>query len=384
MKKPEPQSSTGALGRDTRPPAPSSLSRTPSARVRRLLPVLAILAISHFARAAGTDGPGFADLTRYMREVQRQLHLQGAAILVGRSDGAILYRKFFGDFTSASVVAVQSVTKWWTAATLEALAERRRIDLDRPIVSYLSGVPPDKSAVTIRQTLSHTSGVPKAGSAPYKTCATLEEAARFLLQLPLIAPPGTAFQYNGSAMQVGGHIAEKICGKPWGELFREALGAPLELHRTTYGATSNPILGGGISTSLDELGRFLLMLAAGGVYRGRVVLKPETVRDMEQNVAGKARFFRSVTDGPLAFVGYNAGNWCEAEEPSGRCTLMISYGGGGTYPWLDRRRGIYGVFLVNDNLVRDEPYFKAVREMVERIVDDSQRPQAGRAAGRAR
>ena len=44
---------------------------------------------------------------------------------------------------------------------------------------------------------------------------------------------------------------------------------------------------------------------------------------------------------------------------------------GGTYPWLDRRRGIYGVFLVNDNLVRDEPYFKAVREMVEKIVGDT-------------
>ena len=261
--------------------------------------------------------------------------------------------------------------QWWTAATLESLAEKSRIDLDRPISAYLADVPPDKAALTIRQTLSHTSGLPKAGSAPYKTYATLEEAARFLLHLPLIAPPGTTFQYNGSAMQVAGHIAEKICGKPWDQLFREALGAPLELQRTTYGATSNPILGGGISTSLDDLGRFLLMLAAGGVCRSRVVLKPETVRDMEQNIAGKARSFRSVTDGPLAFVGYNAGNWCEAEEPTGRCTLISSYGGGGTYPWLDRRRGIYGVFLVNDNLVRDEPYFKAVREIVERIVGDT-------------
>ena len=342
-----------------------------AARVRRIFPVLAILACGQFVRAEGPGTVRFADLTRYMEDVQSRLHLRGAAVLVGRSDGTILYRRFFGDFTPATVVPVASVTKWWTAATLESLAQKGRIDLDRPISTYLADVPPEKAALTIRQTLSHTSGLPKAGSPPYKTYATLEEAARFLLQLPLIAPPGTTFQYNGSAMQVAGHIAEKICGQPWDQLFREALGAPRELQNTSYGATTNPILGGGISTSLDDLGRFLLMLAAGGVYRGRVVLKPEAVRDMEQNVAGKARSFRSVTDGPLAFVGYNAGNWCEAEEPTGRCTLMSSYGSGGTYPWLDRGRGIYGVFLVNDNLVRDEPYFKAVREMVEKIVGDT-------------
>ena len=335
-----------------------------AARVRRVFPVLAILAFSPLIRAEDAGSVGFADLTRYMEQVQSRLDLRGAAVLVGRSDGTILYRRFFGDFTPATVVPVASVTKWWTAATVESLAQKGRIDLDRPISAYLADVPPDKAGLTIRQTLSHTSGLPKEGSAPYKTYATLEGAARFLLQLPLIAPPGTTFQYNGSAMQVAGHIAEKICGQPWDQLFREALGAPLELQ-------NNPILGGGISTSLDDLGRFLLMLAADGVYRDREVLKPEAVRDMEQNIAGKARSFRSVTDGPLAFVGYNAGNWCEAEEPTGRCTLMSSYGAGGTYPWLDRRRGIYGVFLVNDNLVRDEPYFKAVREMVEKIVGDT-------------
>src|SRR5262249_18551573 len=130
----------------------------------------------------------------------------GAGVLVGRSDGAIVHRRFFGNFTPDTIVPVASVTKWWTAATLESLAEKGWIELDQPIATYLADVPPDKSRLTIRQTLAHTSGLPKAGSAPYKACATLEQAARFLLQLPLIAPPGTTFQYNGSAMQVAGHI----------------------------------------------------------------------------------------------------------------------------------------------------------------------------------
>jgi CubicO group peptidase (beta-lactamase class C family) len=339
-----------------------------------VLLALGLLGSGRFARTGGAEGAGFEKVTRLMGDVQQRLQLRGAAVLVGRADGTILYRRFFGDFTPATVVGVASVTKWWTAAVLESLAGKGLVDLDRPITAYLRGVPPEKSRITIRHLLSHTSGIPKAGSPPYKTCATLGESSRFLLQLPSLGPPGTVFQYNGSGMQIAGHIAEEVSGKVWADLFTEALGAPLDLHATSYGATRNPILGGGISTTLDELGRFLFMLAAGGVYRGKVVLTPACLRAMEQNVAGRARSFRSVTDGPLVFAGYNSGNWCEAEEPSGRCTLMSSYGSGGTYPWLDRGRGIYGVFLVDDSLPRDEPYFKSVRELVERIVDESRHP----------
>jgi CubicO group peptidase (beta-lactamase class C family) len=201
---------------------------------------------------------------------------------------------------------------WWTGATFEWLAERRRLDLDHPIGGYLAGVPPDKAAITIRQLLSHTSGLPKAGSAPYKGCATLEEAARFLLGLPLLAPPGTVFQYNGSGMQIAGRIAEQATGKAWAEIFDEALVRPLGLQATSYGATPNPVLGGGIATSLDDLGRFVQMLAAEGRYGGTALLAPESVRDLERDVAGGAKGFRSVTGGPLRFAGYNVGNWCEA------------------------------------------------------------------------
>lgn len=313
--------------------------------------------------------PAFTEVNAYMKDVREKLHLSGAAVLVGRSDGTVLYREFFGDFTPQTVVPVASVTKWWSAATIESLAEKKLIDLDRPIRLYLPNVPADKSDLTVRQTLSHTSGLPKKGSAPYKDCGSLEESARMLLGLPLFAPPGTSFQYNGSGMQIAGAIAEKVTGRPWAEIFRDALANPLELKSTSYGDTRNPVLGGGISTSADDLGHFLLMLAARGAYHGKTVLKAASVRDLEHNVAGGARDFRSVTNGPLTFAGYNLGNWCEAEDAHRNCLLGSSYGALGTYPWVDWRRGIYGVFFVKDNLVQDEPYFQAVRQTVEKIVD---------------
>ena len=62
-------SATGAVGCDKRFRAPSMLGCAGSAGARRVLPVLAILAFSHFVRAEGPGSVGFADLTRYMEEV---------------------------------------------------------------------------------------------------------------------------------------------------------------------------------------------------------------------------------------------------------------------------------------------------------------------------
>ncbi len=322
-----------------------------------------------FSISANGEAPGFDELTGYMNRACAELHLKGAAVIVGRADGTVLYRHFFGEYSAGTVLPVASVTKWWSAATIETLVERKLIDLDRPITAYLADVPADKAGITVRQTLSHTSGLPKAGSAPYRKAATLQEAARFVLTLPLFAPPGTAFQYNGSAMQVAGAIAEKVSGKPWGELFDRALIKPLELSQTTYGETRQPALAGGISTSADDLARFVSMLANEGRFRGRVVLKPESVTDLEHNVAGKANRFHSYTGGPVTMAGYNLGNWCEVEEPGGNCLRASSYGANGTYPWIDRRRHIFGVFFVLDVLARDEQTFKTVREMAEKVVD---------------
>src|SRR5262249_55671239 len=137
MKKPAPGASTGGVNHETRGPAAGGFS------------ILAIFAFSHFFRAQETQTAGVSDLTRYLEEVQSKLQLRGAAVLVGRADGTILYRRFFGDYTPATVVPVQSVTKWWSAAILESLAEKGRLDLDRPIATYLADVPPDKSAITI-------------------------------------------------------------------------------------------------------------------------------------------------------------------------------------------------------------------------------------------
>ena len=47
---------------------------------------------------------------------------------------------------------------------------------------------------------------------------------------------------------------------------------------------------------------------------------------------------------------YALGNWCEGVGADGRCTMASSPGMLGTYPWIDRSSGLYGLFFLNRRL----------------------------------
>ena len=57
-----------------------------------------------------------------------------------------------------------------------------------------------------------------------------------------------------------------------------------------------------------------------------------------------------VPAGVKADVQYALGNWCATWEASGQCTLVMSPGAFGTFPWIDRKTGIYGIFFMRGRL----------------------------------
>jgi len=83
-------------------------------------------------------------------------------------DGAVVYEKAYGvgDVEHAVPVTLQSpfkiasLTKPITAIAVLQLVERGLVALDRPISTYLDGLPAEWRATTVAQLLSHTSGQP--------------------------------------------------------------------------------------------------------------------------------------------------------------------------------------------------------------------------------
>ncbi|MEY2227352.1 beta-lactamase family protein [Streptomyces virginiae] len=137
-----------------------------------------------------------------------------------------------------------SVTKTFTAAVVLQLAAEGRVDLDRPVRWYLPGTVPDSyGAVTVRQLLNHTSGIPAADGPGDSFEAQWEH--RFDVTDPhdQIADalakerefaPGTAQHYLNINYTVLGVLVEKVTGTSYEEAVGRRILRPLGLRQTSF------------------------------------------------------------------------------------------------------------------------------------------------------
>ncbi|WP_458688826.1 serine hydrolase domain-containing protein [Nocardia tengchongensis] len=149
--------------------------------------------------------------------------------------------------TTDSVFQIGSVTKAWTATLIMQLAAEELIDLDAPVRRYLPEFrvrdETAAAAITIRQLLSHTSGID--GDLFLDTGRGADAVEKFL---PAIADagqvhrPGAMFSYCNSGYVVLGRLLEVLRGKPFDAILRERLVAPLGLTRVATDADAAILL----------------------------------------------------------------------------------------------------------------------------------------------
>ncbi len=148
----------------------------------------------------------------------------GGAVLVARN-GQILYKKAFGmanlelDVPNSenTVFYIASNTKQMTAVAILQLMERGKLSLQDTIGKYVP-CPPPASSITIRQLLSHTSGLVMNVTAP----GFKEQAGKPLTEFA----PGTKWNYSNTGYTVLGHIIEKVSGLPYGQYMQENIFKP--------------------------------------------------------------------------------------------------------------------------------------------------------------
>jgi CubicO group peptidase (beta-lactamase class C family) len=174
----------------------------------------------------------------------------------------------------------------------------------------------------------------------------MDEAVRGIAKYDLIADPGTALYYAGVGMQAAGRICEIVTGKPWGQIFRETLGDPLEMDSTDYfalgGPTKNPDVAGAVRTCVDDYGNYLTMLLNRGVYKGKRVLSEKAVATMLSNQSGCLPILKhpydvlDIVDPALAKAPYGIGCWLEDFDPkTGKTTRSLPVAGSDACPsWI--------------------------------------------------
>ncbi|MBM3411948.1 MAG: serine hydrolase [Bacteroidetes bacterium] len=293
--------------------------------------------------------------------------MQGGAVLVARH-GKIVYHKAVGYndreakllMKKDDIFRIASQTKAITSVAIMQLFEQGKLLLDDPVSKYLPAfgkqqvlasfneadttytTVPAKSEITIRQLLTHTSGLgyaqigSKEANAIYaKANLTagigvvnddLLSAMNRLGKLPLMHQPGERWTY-GLNTDLLGCLVEQISGKTLDQFFYEQLFEPLgmkdtyfllptakadrlvKLYRETSDGKLEKSIGGllngqtvtpdyplkkstyysggaGLSSTIEDYAIFLQMLLNGGVYNGKRILGRNTVDMMITNQIG--------------------------------------------------------------------------------------------------
>lgn len=301
----------------------------------------------------------------------------GASVIVGRK-GAAVFEKGFGRLswseTSTPVDAqrtiydIASLSKVvGTTTAIMILYDEKKIGLDDAVVNYLPTFGGgDKDKVTIRQLLTHTSGLP-AGRDIWRIAQTPLEARALVLSTPLEGRPGAQYIYSDLGADVLGLLVEVVAGEPLDKFLNRRVFEPLGMNETMYRPADSlkyriaptevtpprgyPLrgevhdenayaLGGvaghaGLFSTAADLSVFAQMMLNGGEYNGVQIVSKPTVE-----------LFTS-----RAF-GHRALGWdtAEGDYGSGRYLGPTAYGHTGftgTSMWIDPEREMFVILLTN-------------------------------------
>lgn len=278
---------------------------------------------------------------------------------------------------------IASMSKPMTGAALMMLVDEGKVNVDDPVEKYLPefkdqmlAAEQDKDhillkkparPITVRDVLSHTSGLPFMSRVERKIDQfTLREAAIGYALTPLKTEPGTKYAYSNAGINTAGRIIEVVSGMPYEEFMKKRLFKPLGMKDTTFWLTESklkhlaktykpnkakdgleeieigqftypltdrkrgPSPAGGYFSTAKDVGIFGRMVLNGGELDGKRYISAESVKMMTSKQTGALD------------NGYGFG-WSVEKAPG------TGFGHGGAYAtdlWIDPARGLVMVYMV--------------------------------------
>ena len=316
--------------------------------------------------------------------------LPGATLLVMRH-GSVLEHRAFGvreldparPFQTDTVCWIASLTKPVTATAALILVERGRLNLDERVSTYLpqlAGLATKdgrRHAVTVRQLLSHTSGIPASVPLrernffnPVWLGRGLPEVIDAIAARPLDFVPGTQVHYSNAAPYVMGRIVEVCSGRSLGEFVASGILRPLGMRDTGFAVAGTKIertavvyrREKGVVTEFcryDPAWRVRMTMPDGGLF--------STPRDIALFAHSFLQSRSPVLSGASVDTmlrrqseGYGLG-WILDRE-----NQFSHWGSSGTLVWADRKTGVVGVFFAQ---MLDYTMLEKLRNAVRDAVD---------------
>lgn len=182
-------------------------------------------------------------------------------------DGKVVYDDKYGfididkkkPIEENSLYRIFSMTKPITAVAIMSLYDQGKLNLDDKVSKYIPefldtqvykeldgkhSFEPQKTPLTIRHLLTHTSGIPYGWESSYTDSIynarqhmrqdwTLEEMTKDIATIPLKFQPGTNYNY-GLGIDIAGYIVEVISGEKLNNYFKTVIFDPLKMNDTRF------------------------------------------------------------------------------------------------------------------------------------------------------
>ncbi|SCL46261.1 CubicO group peptidase, beta-lactamase class C family [Micromonospora citrea] len=222
---------------------------------------VALAAVGALAITSGPPASAAGDETdrvrTYLDHYRKTNHIPGLAAAVVRGD-RVVQEHLAGVAGDGTPVTAQtpflygSVSKPFTALAVLQLAEDGRISLDAPARVHLPWLRlSDEAAtarVTVRQLLTHTSGLPEVITAGLtdrydNAPGGVARAVRDLADVPLAGQPGSEHRYSDANYMVLGALVEEVTGRPFAEHLRRSVLDPLRMRQAAATAADAERLG---------------------------------------------------------------------------------------------------------------------------------------------
>lgn len=181
----------------------------------------------------------------------REIHAAGLSIAVVRHGQLVLAKGFgYADLSERvpvsadTVFRLASITKEFTAAALLHLQEEGELSLDDRIGDYLPNYPAAGQRITIRDLLSHTSGLSDVAVIPIfeegGVGYTRERIIDLVASQPLDFEPGTGHSYSNVGFIIAGMVIEEATGTTYGDYVTDEILEPLGLEQTRFCPDEQP------------------------------------------------------------------------------------------------------------------------------------------------
>ncbi|CAM4268162.1 serine hydrolase [Pseudoalteromonas ostreae] len=209
-----------------------------------ILPAITLLSAAFCAFSAHAD-----ELDQWVVELMQKRNIPGLQLAVVRNNKIIKVASYgvanIEDNIAVdanTLFAINSATKAFVGVALMQLVEQKKLDLDAPIANYLPELPTQWHAITTRELMSHTSGLPdiiKDEIANLISDQGPDDAWQQVQIKPLEFETGTRFKYNQTNYAIIGQLINKLAGIPFQQFIAKNQLQKTEMSRTLEAGFSN-------------------------------------------------------------------------------------------------------------------------------------------------